>query len=121
MLSLKTPDDIDRVVNFLHSCHAEVLSAVEGPKVTVALRGIASMQKNVKDTRVIYAVPQEGNGQLRLLSSTISCQDRLMKLDLLQSKFKEAGFLEGDHRSGQEVKVFLSKEKWAESSCIVRY
>lgn len=70
VLSLKTPDEIEAAVNFLHSCHAEVLSAIQKQKVAVTLRGIASMQQNLKNTSVIYAVPEEGDGRLRFLSST---------------------------------------------------
>lgn len=45
-----------------------------------------------------------------------------MLSDLLQSKFKEARFLEGDRHSGHEVKVIASNYKCGtESSCIVRY
>ena len=73
VLTLRTPDDIDTAVTFLHSCHEDVFSAVEGQKVTVTLKGIASMQTNVKDTRVVYAVPEEGDGRLRLLSSATRC------------------------------------------------
>jgi hypothetical protein len=69
VLTLETPEDIDSAVNFLHSCHSEVYSLVQGRKVAVALKGIASMQANVKKTNVIYAVPNEGDGRLRLLSS----------------------------------------------------
>jgi 2'-5' RNA ligase len=69
VLSLKTQDDIDKAVTFLQSCQAEVCSAVQGQKVTVALRGIDNMHKDVKRTSVIYAVPEEGDGRLRVLSS----------------------------------------------------
>jgi hypothetical protein len=69
VLSLKTPEDITAAVTFLQSCQSEVHSAVQGQKVTVALRGIDIMDKNVKSTSVIYAVPEEGDGRLRLLTS----------------------------------------------------
>ena len=69
VLSLSTPEEIASAVNFLHSCHSDAYSAVQGRKVNVSLTGIASMQKNVKKTSVIYAVPQEGDGRLRSLCS----------------------------------------------------
>ena len=61
VLSLKTQEDIDKAVTFLQSC-PEVYSAVQEQKITVALRGIGNMHKDVKRTSVIYAVPEEGDG-----------------------------------------------------------
>jgi hypothetical protein len=118
VLSLKTQEDIDKAVTFLQSCQAEVYSAVQGQKITIAVRGIDNMHKDVKRTSVIYAVPEEGDGRLRLLSSHFPlARSRLIVLDLLQSKFKEASLLEGDRHAGQEVKVCLSMQG-AENSYI---
>jgi hypothetical protein len=61
VLSLKTQEDIDKAVTFLQSC-PEVYSAVQEQKITIALRGIGNMHKDVKRTSVIYAVPEEGDG-----------------------------------------------------------
>ena len=72
--------------------------------MNVSLKGIASMQKNVKKTSVIYAVPGEGDGRLRSLCSTFSHFNFGLQ-DLLQSKFKDAEFLENDKHSSHEVLV----------------
>lgn len=69
VLSLVTPEEIKSAVDFLHSCHSDAFSIVQGQKVTVSLKGIASMQKNLKKTSVIYAAPDESDGQLRPLCS----------------------------------------------------
>jgi activating signal cointegrator complex subunit 1 len=69
VLSLVTSEEINSAVSFLHSCHSDAFSIVQGQKVTVSLKGIASMQKNFKKTGVIYAVPDESDGQLRSLCS----------------------------------------------------
>jgi len=93
VLSLKTPAEIDAAVDFLHSCHAEVVAAVQAQKVTVALRGIASMQQNLKNTSVVYAVPEEGDGRLRLLSSNfltrgwwLTCATRFITIQVQGSE-----------------------------------
>jgi len=67
VMSLTTPDEIESAVTFLRSCRTEAYSLVEGRTVTVRLKGIASMQPNVEKTNVIYAVPDESEGRLRLL------------------------------------------------------
>jgi hypothetical protein len=69
VLSLTTQEEIESVVTFLQSCREEVRRLVNGT-LRVRLKGIASMQGNMKKTSVIYAVPEEGDGRLRLLSST---------------------------------------------------
>ena len=66
-MSLTTQEDIESAVNFLRSCHAEAYSLIEGQSVTVRLKGVASMQPNVKKANVIYAVPDESEGKLRSL------------------------------------------------------
>lgn len=105
VLSLITPEEIDSAVNFLHSCHSDVFSLVQGQKVTVSLKGIASMQGNVKKCSVIYALPDEGDGRLRSLCSISRLCFKAYYVDLLQSKFKEAKFLENDKHSSHEVLV----------------
>ena len=70
VLSLPTPEEIERAVSFLQSWRDEVLGTVNGENLKVRMKGIASMQGNLKRTCVIYAVPEEGDGRLRLLSST---------------------------------------------------
>jgi len=72
VLSLNTPEEITGAVNFLQSCHADVLSVVEDKKLTVSLKEIASMQTNLKKASVIYAVPEEDDGRLRSLCSILS-------------------------------------------------
>jgi hypothetical protein len=72
VLSLKTPEEIESAVNFLHACRFDAVSMVQGRKLTVSMRGIASMQKNLKKASVIYATPEEGDGRLRSLSSAAS-------------------------------------------------
>jgi len=69
VMSLTTSEEVDSAVNFLHTCHSEALSTVQNEKLTVSLKGIASMQTNLKKTSVIYAVPEQGDGRLRSLCS----------------------------------------------------
>ena len=70
VMSLVTPEEIASAVQFLQSCHSHALSAVQGRKLRVSLKGLASMQANVKKTSVIYAVPETaGDGRLRSLCS----------------------------------------------------
>ena len=69
VLSLSTAEEINSAVKFLHSCHSDALTVSQGSKINVTLRGIASMQGNIKRTSVIYAVPEEGDGRLRSLCS----------------------------------------------------
>jgi hypothetical protein len=52
--------------------------------VNVSLTGIASMQKNVKKTSVIYAVPQEGDGRLRSLCSNSPHSIRLTRFTTIK-------------------------------------
>jgi len=70
VMSLQTPDEIDSAVQFLRSCHSAVYSLVGGQKVTVSLKGIAPMKPNLKKTRVIYAIPNEGDTRLRPMCGT---------------------------------------------------
>lgn len=70
VLSLKTEEEIAKALDFLTSCRADALSVTQSQKLTVSLKGIASMQNNIKKASVIYAVPQEGDGRLQLLCST---------------------------------------------------
>ena len=69
VMSLTTPEDVDSAVNFLHSCRSEALSILQNDKLTVSLKGIANMQRNLKKASVIYAVPEPGDGRLRSLCS----------------------------------------------------
>src|ERR1700737_2780044 len=69
VMSLTTPEEIDSAVSLLHSCHVDVLAAVRTEKLTITLKGISTMQTNIKKTSVVYAVPEEGDGRLRLLCS----------------------------------------------------
>jgi activating signal cointegrator complex subunit 1 len=69
VLSLTTPGEINSAVEFLKSCQSDALTVTQGRKINLTLRGIASMQTNIKKTSVIYAVPEEGDGRLRLLCS----------------------------------------------------
>ena len=70
VMSLVTPQEIESAVQFLKTCHSDALSVLQGRKLTVNLKGIASMQTNLKKTRVIYAVPENGDGRLATLCST---------------------------------------------------
>ena len=70
VMSLTTPEEITSAVQFLHTCREDALSVVERQKITIKLKGIASMQKNLKKANVIYAVPEEGDGRLQSLCST---------------------------------------------------
>jgi hypothetical protein len=69
-MSLTTPEEINSAVQFLHTLRENALSVVERQKITIKLKGIASMQKNLKKANVIYAVPEEGDGRLRSLCGT---------------------------------------------------
>ena len=69
VMSLVTPEDIESAVQFLKTCHSDALSVLQGRKLTVNLKGIASMQTNLKKTHVIYAVPEKGDGRLGTLCS----------------------------------------------------
>lgn len=69
VLSLRVSDEIDTAVNFLHTCYPDAISALQGQKLTVAMKGIASMQTNLKKSSVIYAVAEEGDGRLMSLCS----------------------------------------------------
>ena len=71
VMSLTTPEDVDSAVNFLHTCHSEALSIIQNEKLTVSLKGIANMHRNLKKASVIYAVPEPGDGRLRSLCSYI--------------------------------------------------
>jgi hypothetical protein len=69
VMSLTTPENIAAAVQFLHSCRSDVLSIVQRQKITVRLKGIASMQNNLKKANVIYAVPEAEDGRLQSLAS----------------------------------------------------
>lgn len=69
VMSLVTAEEIESAVQFLKTCRADALSVLQGHKLTVNLKGIASMQANLKKTNVIYAVPENGDGRLRTLCS----------------------------------------------------
>lgn len=69
VLSLRTPDEIETAVKFLQTCQDDARRLVDNKPVRVRLRGITSMQANVKKASVIYAVPEEGDGVLRALCS----------------------------------------------------
>lgn len=120
VLSLTTPDEIESAVTFLQTCRDEAVEATDGGKLTVRVKGITSMQTNIKKTSVIYAVPEEGDGRLRLLASIVSPFNRIWSLDLLQGKFKDAGFLKHDRHSANQVRV-CACEEISNCSCIVRY
>lgn len=77
-MSLTTPEEIESAVTFLRTCHAEAYSLVGGQSVSVRMKGVASLQPNVKKTNVIYAVPDEREGKLRSLCGTIESFSRLM-------------------------------------------
>jgi AKAP7 2'5' RNA ligase-like domain len=72
VLSLKTPEEIDSAVNFLHSCYFDAVSILQGRKLTVAMKGIASMQNNLRKANVIYAISEEGDGRLMSLCGAAS-------------------------------------------------
>ena len=74
VMSLVTPEEIDSAHKTLQTCRSDALSAVQGRKLTVNLKGIASMQANFRKASVIYAVPDPGDGRLQTLSSTIPIQ-----------------------------------------------
>ena len=84
VLSLRTPEEVDSAVNMLHSCHSDVVSFLKGERMTVSLKGIASMQKNFKKASVIYAVPDEGDGRLRLLCSITPYVPTFIRFDKIQ-------------------------------------
>ena len=84
VLSLSTPEEIASAVNFLHSCYSDAYSEVQGQKVNVSVAGIASMQKNIKKTSVIYAVPREGDGRLRSLCSNSPPYIRLTRFTTIK-------------------------------------
>jgi hypothetical protein len=71
VLSLPNQEAMDRALGVLHSCHPQVFPATEGRNVTVSLKGIESMQRDITKLSVVYAVPTEGDGRLRQLASTI--------------------------------------------------
>src|ERR1700732_4354991 len=71
VMSLPNPEDVAAAVEFLRSCHSDALATVHGRNIRVKLKGIASIATNIKKTNVIYAVPEEGDGRLRLLCSKI--------------------------------------------------
>jgi len=69
VLSLATTEEIESATTFLESCREEVVCALGERKLNVRLKGVASMETNWKQTSVVYAVPEEGDGRLRALSS----------------------------------------------------
>lgn len=104
-MSLTTPEEVESAVCFLHSCHADVYSLVGGQSVTVRLKGIASMQTNIKKANVIYALPDESEGNLRSLCGNADDSYDSDSADYLHSRFKEAKFLGTDKYQDQAVKV----------------
>ena len=111
VLSLTTPDEINSAVAFLRTCHSDALSIIRGQKLAASLKGIASLQKNLKKASVIYAVREEGDGRLRSLCSIFLpfIYVGFLLLDLIQLRFKEAKFLENDKHSFHELGVFFKK------------
>jgi activating signal cointegrator complex subunit 1 len=74
VLSLPTPESVESVVSLLQSLREDVQSITNGRNLRIRLKGIASMQTNVSKARVVYAVPEIGDGTLDHLAGNISAR-----------------------------------------------